>query len=461
MKISEYSPVDLVFGCQDTTGLLLEQVDIEVVRILRLVNKAFRRAIDRWIIRRLVLDLDEIRGDSMTGRIRDLSTRFLSVDHLVIRHATISREIEVVIREWCSSHATMQGCNTLKRLEIDNSQLESWDNDGQDRIPLEGVERMELYGCRCASVDIVSSLSYMLGPSLQYIRVEDIEFCDSKVCMPLFTETKDVHIRTVAFVDTIQQLQAEQSPLFLTPSCLSFYQERLENLDLSGNALGLDNIRLLFHEGRFSRLQRLRLRRCSLHESHAEMLSCSSSVGALCHLDLAENQLGTQTSMFYISSSVQLTRQLQYLNISKQSCCQPDCMYGWFLTMNPWESLITLKMNYTSLNAAGMHGLLQSRMYSIRHISLRESYLTSDALAMLGRSNLFATLVETLDLSGRVQGVEVRRATQALAFSKSQRLQKLILRSSGLTSARAKSADRKALKELITFHGPSVEIQLR
>jgi hypothetical protein len=30
-----------------------------------------------------------------------------------------------------------------------------------------------------------------------------------------------------------------------------------------------------------------------------------------------------------------------------------------------------------------------------------------------------------------------------------------------LTSARAKSADRKALKELITFHGPSVEIQLR
>ena len=80
---------------------------------------------------------------------------------------------------------------------------------------------------------------------------------------------------------------------------------------------------------------------------------------------------------------------------------------------------------------------------------------------MLGRSNLFATLVETLDLSGRVQGVEVRRATQALAFSKSQRLQKLILRSSGLTSARAKSADRKALKELITFHGPSVEIQLR
>lgn len=261
------------------------------------------------------------------------------------------------------------------------------------------------------------------------------------------------------FLDNIVHSK-QQAPLFSCPSSLSLYQERLENLDLSGNVLGLDNIRLLFQEGTFVKLKRLRLRRCNMHESHAEVMSFSSSLVALCYLDLAENQLGTQASMFYISSSLQLTKQIRYLNLSNQYSCQQDWLYGWYLSINPWERLTTLKLNHVSFNAAGMHGLLQSLMPSMKQMFLCDSFLTSDALAMLGRSDLLGAHLETLDLSGTTHGVEVRRAVSALTKTRAQRLQRLFLKSSGLTSARAKSADRKALKALCAFHGPDVVIQL-
>lgn len=452
---------ELVFGCQDTAVLILQHLDVESLKSLRVVNKVLQRSVDRWVISRLVLDLDEIRCLETTEKVEILSYRFSSVRHLVIRHAQSSAEIGNVLQIWHTT-SMRNGRVTVKKLELDSCiHLECWDTCTYgEGFLIHGIERLELYGCACDSIDVVSSLSGMLGPILSCIRVEDMDLYDSKFRIPAFENKSKVDIRTLLFLDTINDDQQEQSPLFSSLESLSFYQERLENLDLSGNVLSIDNIRLLFLEGEFLRLKKLRLRRCNLHEGHAEVISFSSSFPALCHLDIADNQLGTQASMYYISSSVQLTKHLYYLDVSNQLCCQEDCIYGLHLSMNFWESLITLKINQAKLNAAGMHGLLQSRMPCIRNLVLRETYLTSDALIMLGNSHLFSWQLETLDLSGGVNGVEVRRAVGAMTRIRAERLKKLSLKRSGLTSARAKSADRKALKELCKFHG-SVEILIR
>jgi len=459
MNIPQSNPFEPVFACEDTAVLILQLVDIQGLKSLRLVNKILRYAVNRWIIKRLIVDLDEIQGSELTRTVAWLSMRFPSVDALVIRHANTSAEIQALIHSW-SFHFNPDRTH-LKTLEIDSSHVDGWDVDMmQDCLFLSEVERLEISGCPCTSVDAVSALMHTLTPCLHTLLVDDVEFQDSRIRLPVFSDSNGRDIKTIIFVNNIQENEAHQCPLFCSPSSLSLYQERLENLDLSGNSLGLDNIRLLFHEWEFKKLKKLRLRRCNLYESHAEIMSLSTSLVALCHLDLAENQLSTQASMYYISSSLQFKKQLQYLNLSNQAGCQQDSLYVWFLSMYPWESLVTLKMNHASLNAAGMHGLLQTKMVRIRHVSFREAYLTSDALAMLGRSTLFSTQLETLDLRGTKHGVEVRRAFPALAYTRGESLKKLYLRGSGLTSARAKSADRKALKALRTFHGASVEIQI-
>lgn len=454
--------LERVFACQDTAVLILRYCDIETLKELRCVNSLLQCAVDRWGISKVVVDLNVIRSLESTTRVQGLAKRFPSVTLLVVRHASSFAEVKEGFLTWHSTCTKEHGCCHVRHLELDACDLwcrEDCIRNGER--PLEGVERLELTHCSCTSMEVVSSLSSLIQCSLQSIRIDTVYCSDGKAQIPVFPAgDKGISLKTLVFLDTIETRGMTQCPLFCSPSSLLFYQERLENLDLSRNALCMDNIRLLFHEGRFVRLQKMRLRECGLHESHAELLSCSSSLPVLHHLDISGNHLGTQASMYYIAASAQLTRQLKYFNISAQSSYQDDALYGWSMTRNTWESLVTLKMNHARVNIVGMHGLLQSRMPQIRHIYFRETYITSDALVMLGTSTLFSLRVETLDISGTMLGVEVRRAVPALSTVRTTRLRTLLLRGSGLTSARAKSADRRALKELCRFHGPTVDIQV-
>eukprot|EP00889_Picochlorum_renovo_P008834 jgi/Picre1/35864/NNA_003323.t1 len=155
-------------------------------------------------------------------------------------------------------------------------------------------------------------------------------------------------LHTLAFTHNIVRPvdQEIQRPLFEYFS-LPFYQERLERLDLSGNKICPDNLRILLHLGEFHKLKKLRLQDCGLHEAHAQMFLDCCAMPQLKHLDLSLNKLGTQVSLYYLSCSHQLTSQLELLDISAQWYFHDDALAGFSFAADPWTSLKELNLEET------------------------------------------------------------------------------------------------------------------
>lgn len=108
-----------------------------------------------------------------------------------------------------------------------------------------------------------------------------------------------------------------------------------------------------------------------------------------------------------------------------------------------------------------MRGLIESWMPKLSRLLLRDSYVTQDALALLGRSDVFERL-EEIDFSigdaDSLRGVEVRRLEDCFCQRQACRLKILRLRASGLTSRRSKTLDRKARKTLERMHKTEIII---
>ena len=477
---------DRVFGCEDTARLVLDRLcqdyhGVTTLRHVRATCRLLQHAIDRWIVSRLVIDFQKEEALDLNR----LAGRFPSVKEIVLRN----------LSEQCVSvgpivHEVMQLWVHLRCVEFDECEfgddwLDDRDSERESVAPAplparhsassSGVEEVIFLQCRFPCAECVPQILGVFRSShvLANLSLVEPEFANERPQLPDFRTASHGEaynlLQSVSFQNAVHlslndrsvlgEGKSIQTPLFSTPSSLLFYQERIEKLDLSGNLLCLDNVRLLFYEEKFHKLKKLRLRDCGLHESHAEIMSFSSSLVSLSHLDLSGNQLGTQVAMYFISASEQLTRQLEYLNLSDQAEFQEDAMYGWTMSIRSFESLTTLKLQRARVNAAGMHALAQPhKMPRIQYISFKDTYIAANALLLLGSSQLFSSQIRRLDFSGSAHGVEIRRLASAFCSVQSETLEEVKVRHSGLTSRRSKSADRSALKALERFHGKRMKV---
>ncbi|WPT14416.1 hypothetical protein PSENEW3_00000546 [Picochlorum sp. SENEW3] len=441
------SSVERVFECQDVANLVLRGLchNKNTLRNIRLSCKLLCHAIDSWTVSTLVLDYRVLYAvrDTLEDEIRRRRGKWEMVRHIIFRAFS-----EDMFKETVS--LALEAWPRLTWIEFDGCDF-SRDYLDCTKDGLQHCRKIIMNNCLVRGerlVDIVKLGHPVLAIQLcTWMGEQKPHFPDVRGCSD--NSTNGLH--TLAFTHNIVRPvdQEIQRPLFEYFS-LPFYQERLERLDLSGNKICPDNLRILLHLGEFHKLKKLRLQDCGLHEAHAQMFLDCCAMPQLKHLDLSLNKLGTQVSLYYLSCSHQLTSQLELLDISAQWYFHDDALAGFSFAADPWTSLKKLNLEEIQVNAIGMRGLLQASMPSLECLSLYDSIISADALTVLAGSRLLRNQLRILDLSGTNDGVEVRRLAPCFLAENLEecRLETLLLRHSGLTSARSKSFDRKAFRQL-------------
>ena len=459
-----------VWALQELAELLLEHLDVPDLRSLRASSKLLKRAVDGWGIERLVI------RDDMEGHQDDLTAlpeRFPVVRRLVLRSIS-PRTLDALNAFGSLGH--------LSSVEYDECELDEDDMDILRVLPSMPVDRLVVQDCVFASQQALDGLCAVHPANA--VRIENVRlrlagqqelmiigneeqqfaarFCASRKQCVIPEESTPT---ALSFTQNIHL--SPQRPLWKSPAALATMQTTLERLDLSGNALALENVQLLFYEGQFSRLAKLRLRSCCLTESHMEIISQATSCVSLDHLDLSDNRLGTPIALYYLASSQQLTSQLRFLSLADQEETTDDWLYGLALTTSHWERLETFNASYSAhIGASSMLGICES-MPRLRRLLLHDSYVTKDALALFGQSPLFSDVLEEVDFSVgnrhmseyASRGVEARRVEDCFCVRRATRLKKLKLRASATRQSR--KYDRKALKLLKAMHGDHVAYIVR
>ena len=452
------SSVERVFECRDVANLVLRGLchNKNTLRNIRLSCKILCHAVDAWTVSTLVLDyrvLYPVR-DRLAEYMRRRGRKWEMVRHIIFRAFSedmFKDTFYLALEAWprlswiefdgCDLsrdylHCTKDGLQHCRKIVIKNSLV-------SDQRLVELVKLGE-------PIFTIQQCTWMGEEKPHFPDVRDYD--DSS--------TSGLH--TVSFTyNIVRPVEQEiQRPLFEYFS-LPFYQERLERLDLSGNMICPDNLRILLHLGEFHKLKKLRMQDCGLHEAHAQVFLDCCAMPQLKHLDVSMNKLGTQVSLYYLSCSYQLTSQLELLDISAQWYFHDDALAGFSFAADPWTSLKELNLEEIQVNAIGMRGLLQASMPSLECLSLYDSIISADALTVLAGSRLLRNQLRTLDVSGTNNGVEVRRLAPCFLQENLEecRLETLLLRHSGLTSARSKSFDRKALRQLQRCL-PTTDIQI-
>ncbi len=460
-----------VWGLRELAELLLERLNVEDLLRLRRSSRLLKQAVDGWGIERLVVR-DDIDGHQIDPAA--LPERFPAVRRLVLRSVS-PRTLDALV--------AFASKGNLSSVEYDGCEL------GEDfsivgGLPSMPVERLIVQDCVFASQEGLDGLCSVHPASA--VRIENVglrlagqqelmiigneeqqfaaRFCASrKQCV--IPDELTAELTAVSFTHNVHL--SPQRPLWRSPAALARMQATLEKLDLSGNALALENVQLLFYEGQFGRLAKLRLRGCCLTESHMEIISMATSCVSLEHLDLSGNRLGTPIALYYLASSEQLTSSLRWLSLADQEETTEDWLYGLALTTSYWERLETFNAGYSAnIGASSMLGICES-MPRLKRLLLHDSYVTKDALALFGISHLFGNVLEEVDFSvGYGQpsecasrGVEARRVEDCLCARRATRLKKLKLRASATRQSR--KYDRKALKSLKAMHGDHVAYIVR
>ena len=109
----------------------------------------------------------------------------------------------------------------------------------------------------------------------------------------------------------------------------------------------------------------------------------ASGDAALKHLDLGQNRLGTPIALYYLASSAQLTSNLEYLSLADQEETTEDWLYGLALTTSSWQLKTFNASKSSNVSATSMLGICES-MPRLARLLLRTSYVTKDALTLLG-----------------------------------------------------------------------------
>ena len=271
-----------VWSLQDIAELLLRRLDVRDLTSLRAASKLLKAAVDRWGIERLVI------RDDAEGEYDDYSklpARFPVVRWLIVR--TISDRT-------LSTLAAFASKGRLSCVEYDECEVFEQDICTMPSMPVESlIVRDCEFGTQHAldilcvqlhpanSVRIDGVQLRVVGDDLLIIGNEQQQFAarlgaSRKQCVipgvtagpmaSVVVEAQKASIASMAFTYNIHL--SPQKPLWKSPTALARMQDTLHSLDLSGNALALDNMHLLFYEGKFHKLAKLRLRDCSLTESH-------------------------------------------------------------------------------------------------------------------------------------------------------------------------------------------------
>ena len=450
------TPLSFVWNCRDVSELILAHLDIDDLRRLRACNALLRSAVDDWGIERLVV-CDESLTSLSPGRFPVVTT-------LVLR--TVSARALDVLRAFGATgrlrHVEYSEC-TLG--DVEALQLRQAARPVETLVVRDCVFQTQgALECLCAAhpsdvVRIQGVELVVVGKALEIIGTDEQQFlarlgASRKQCVipglpraaRTFSWSYNVHL-------------SPQKPLWKSPAALWAFQETLERLDLSGNALALENVQLIFYEGAWRSLEKLRLRDCGLTESHMEIVSQATSCVALKHLDLGQNRLGTPIALYYLASSAQLTSNLEYLSLADQEETTEDWLYGLALTTSSWQLKTFNASKSSNVSATSMLGICES-MPRLARLLLRTSYVTKDALTLLGRSDLFTT-IEEIDFSVGAgacvsRGVEARRLEDCFCVRRAAKLKCLKLRASATRQSR--KYDRKAVKALVEMHGRGVSV---
>lgn len=294
---------------------------------------------------------------------------------------------------------------------------------------------LDITGCKLDSSSLTELSNHLNAASLRRL---DLSENNLSSLAPLL-ENQWPHLKTFIASDN-RGLDLIEAISFVTTSFAS-----IERLDLSGVKIQRQkysgpsaNINTVWPQG----LKKLKLRRCGLSDADVKPVLCSLPPG-LAHLDLEENEFQTKASISVIASIP--FPNLGFLSLSRNTRLFSNALSG--MEIAHWSSLELLEASELYIDISGIRGLVKARLPCLRTLVLRNCLMSWGAVDQLAAGNW--PCLEKLDLGGK-EGIHLRRAGSSLASAVAwNNLKLLVVRPTNLTSMRAKTTDRWAVRCLL------------
>lgn len=428
------------FECQDIAAQIIRKIDFEDVSSMRETCRSLRAAVDQAVgqvklecrlLPNQMACLDECE-------LLLMLSRWPRVRRVVIRNATF-------VNVSCVTASVLKVWPYLQRLKYQFCLLDG--NVGEEEIELDLSGYFALHAKELRVLEFFYSrvsettLNRILFVDMPNLRVVSLRGMGIET-VPIGLSTRaSSRIRKLEYVDNIRQPSSADDvvaqPIFGTV----FDFSGLIKLDISCNILSPKDASIMFQQQNFPNLQRLKMSQCGLMHTHLDHLS-TAFWPSLEHLDLSDNLLGT--AMDIGSLALLQAPRLKSLNVSAQRNSHPDALEGF--TMSSWPLLEYLYLEDLSIGVMGIKGLASCRMNLLKLASFYNSSISADALTIF--SSIHWPNIRQIDFGGNEHGVEVRRIVECFVNTNYPKLERLILRHSGRTSARSKTIDRKARIQL-------------
>lgn len=429
------------FECRDIAAQIIRKVGFEDISSIRATCRSLREAVDQAVgqvrleCRLLAHDASlETPLDCLDDReLLLMLSRWPRIRHVVIRNATsvnVSRVTASVLKVWPYLHRLKyQFCH------LDDQEEEDLDLAGYFALHANQLRVLDFFYSKI-SENTLNSILFVDMPNLSAVSLRGTGIR----ILPTGLSTGRSRIRKLEFVDNVRQpssVDEVAQPIFSK----MFDFSGLIKLDISCNVLSPEDASIVFQQQKFPNLRRLKMVKCGLMYTHLDHLS-TTFWPSLEHLDLSDNLLGA--AMDIGSLALLQAPRLKSLNVSAQRNSHPDALQGF--TLSSWPVLEFLYLEDLHIGFIGIKGLASCRMDRLKLASFYNSSISADALTIF--SSIHWPNIRQIDFGGDEHGVEVRRVVECFAKASYSKLEKVILRHSGRTSARSKTLDRKAKIQL-------------
>lgn len=436
------------FECQDIAAEIIRKVIFLDISSLRLTCRLMREAVDQVVEQvklecRLVPQQAVCSDDcTVTCELLRVLSRWPRIRRAEIRNANTVDVSCVVTASVLKSWPCLQRLRyTFCQMDVSNLNTEAEEDVCKEKLSdvagcfalhARQLEVLEFDYSRISENALDGILS-MDMPKLHVVSLKGVGI----QTVPVGLSSR---IRKLDFVDNIRQ-QSNEDRVLRPIFSKVFDFSRLVKLDISSNTLSLEDANMVFQQQKYPNLQRLKMSKCKLMYTHLDHFS-TAFWPSLEHLDVSDNFLGTAMDIGSLASL--RAPRLKSLNLSDQRNSHPDALEGF--TMTSWPQLQYLYLEDLRIGFIGIQGLASCRMNQLQIASFYNSSISADALTIF--STIHWPNIRQIDFGGDEHGVEVRRIVECFTNSNYPKLEQVILRHSGRTSARSKTLDRKARIQL-------------
>jgi hypothetical protein len=294
---------------------------------------------------------------------------------------------------------------------------------------------LDITGCRMDSVAL-DKLCDLDSPSLRRLDLSENNLSSLKPLLKSrWTRLKSFIASENGTLDLLEAIAIVSSSL-----------ASVERLDLSGIKIRRHSYTGLPAEYCATwpqNLNKLKLRRCGLSDIDVKPLLSSLPLGLL-QLDVEDNEFQTKESISGIAS-IPLPN-LKLISLSRNTRLFSNALLG--LENAQWPHLERFEASELYIDISGVRGLTKAKLPRVRTLVLRNCLMSWGAVDQLATGNW--PCLEKLDIGGK-EGIHLRRAGPSLASATAwNKLQILVVRPTNLTSMRAKTVDRWAIRCLLS-----------